>query len=156
MNDIAIFETGNGGDFVLQNDFQLSSGLFNNIYLCLFGGNILGSTEDAVLTGEERNDWWGNNLFYPNSPNVQFNSRFERALREVTLNSSGRSELENIARRDLQSLAVLGDIDVSAILSGNDKLELRIVITQKNTNIPEQFLLVWNQTRAELIVNRII
>lgn len=157
MNDITIYENGNGGDLVLtNNDLQLDAGLYNNVYLCLFGGNIEATSDEEVLPGEENRDWWGNRLFYEQDPNQQFNSLFERALNTTALTSAGISELENIAMRDLQPLQTIGNVSVNITLTGNDSLEMRIVITELDTNIPQQFMLIWNQTRNQIILNQII
>jgi len=157
MNDISLYESGNGGDLVLVNDdFQLVSGLFNNVYLCLFGGNIQGSTTDAVLVGEERKDWWGNKLLNSTNTDVQFNSTFENLLNTTALTSAGVSVLENAAKKDLQPLQEIGAIDVNILLTGADSLEMQIKITEKETNISQEFLLIWNETRDEITLNKVI
>ena len=149
-----MYETGNGGNLVLMNnDFQLSGGLFNNVYLCLFGGNREGHTQDAVLPGEERNDWLGNELLYSDDADVQFNSRFEEALLTTPLTSAGRASLERTALQDLQPLRSVADVSVEVVLTDVDKLELRVVLTELETNIPTEFLFVWDQTANEIVVN---
>ena len=98
--DIMIFENGSGGDLNLKNDdIETISGLMNQVYLALFGGNLEQNTSDDLSELEERNDWWGNSLLKKEN---QFNSNFERTLRTIPLNSSGLIKIENAAKEDLK------------------------------------------------------
>ncbi len=149
--DLTIYETGNGGDLVLiNNDLDVTIGIYNKIYLSLFGGNLQGSTSDVVLEGEKHLDYWGNTLFHSNDLNVQFNSRFEQALTQSVLTSAGLSTLENIASQDLSNL---GNVSVSASLETVDRLKLSIVLTGSEN---ASFLLIYDRLKNEVIIKRTI
>ena len=66
MGDLLIHSTGNGGDAnlvspldsVITNDFELTEGLFNMVFLAMFGGNPRNVTSENFDEGEQRYDWW--------------------------------------------------------------------------------------------------
>ena len=67
MNDLVIWETGNGGDAqLLGNDLATTDGLTNMPYLGWFGGNPGFITTGNELENEQRFDWWGNSLLLNN------------------------------------------------------------------------------------------
>lgn len=121
IQDILIYETGDGGDLSLQNDDIVSTeSIINSIYLALFGGNVEQNTTTDIAVGEVRNDWWGNAL------GLDFNSNFERTLDEVALNSFGVSKLEDAAKKDLQFLNDYTTFEVSIIIDTVDKMTLTV------------------------------
>ena len=98
--DIGLFESGSGGDFTLLNgDLVLSESLFNTVYIALFGGNVESSTVGNEIVGEERNDYWANELVYRNNPEKQYNSQTERTLNTTVINSSGRLVIEQAVKK---------------------------------------------------------
>ena len=102
--DIMIFESGNGGDFNIRNgDLDSVEGLTNQPYLAHFGGNKEASTTGEEAAGVERFDWWGNS-FLENEPGAQMNSELERALRDNSLSSKGRVQIERLAKQDMEFL----------------------------------------------------
>lgn len=107
--DHAIGESqGNGGDLqLLGNDLALVYGNENQVYLALFGGNVEQNTP-ALITNAQTEDYWGNNLFWPNDPSKQFNSNTERTLNTTALNSAGRITIENAVKSDLKFLVDMG------------------------------------------------
>ena len=69
MEDILLYETGNGGDLLLQNkDIELVNPLYQQVYVALFGGNIQAITKGDEIEGQIREDWWGNSLFFQEQP----------------------------------------------------------------------------------------
>ena len=57
MKDLAIYETGNGGDLLINNnDLSSVEILIHQVYLCLFGGNVEASTRGNELKSEKRED----------------------------------------------------------------------------------------------------
>lgn len=127
--DIRIQETLDGGDAVLRgSDLQMVDQLSNQVYFALFGGNVEENTP-AVVDIEnrvERFDFWGNSLFHSNEPDFQFNSNFERSLRDIALNTEGIQRLEQIASGDLAYLSEFGEVTVTII--AEDVNRIRIVV----------------------------
>ena len=124
--DVAIVETGNGGDLqLIGNDLQMVYGGENNIYLGLFGGNKKEVTKNKVVSAESF-DYWGNNLFYPGNQSVQFNSTTENAFQNLALTSAGRILIENAMKSDLKFMSDFGEVEVSASITATDKIEVLI------------------------------
>lgn len=146
--DIMIFESGSGGDLNLKNDdLETVSGLTNQVYLALFGGNIEQSTNENLNLLEKRNDWFGNNLL---PTEQQFNSIFEKTIREITLTSAGIQILENAAKKDLEYLSEYADIEISGSIVSRDRFELIINLIEPDDN-STKIKFVWDGTKNELI-----
>jgi hypothetical protein len=70
--DIAVRETGNGGEIQVKgNDLNMYFNGENNILLAMFGGNVDQVTKKRV-PGEQDFSYWANDLLYPNDPAIQF------------------------------------------------------------------------------------
>jgi phage gp46-like protein len=146
--DVAIYEAGSGGEWILKNDdIDTISGLTNQVYLALFGGNIEQDTSDDLLDLDQRNDWWGNFLLKEEN---QFNSTFERTLKTIALNSSGLSKLENAAKEDLQFLKEYADIEIDSQITGVNKMTLFVNVIEPNSQ-STKLKFVWDGTRNEII-----
>jgi len=119
--DLRLIENGNGGDLIRTiNDLNVINGLSNYPYIALFGGNVAQSTPQFREVGEESLDWFGN-VFLDKT--IQFNSATERTLNEVALNSSGRVQIEDAIKEDLEFFRKFGDIKVSTSIVATDKLK---------------------------------
>lgn len=157
MKDILLYETGDGGDFLVQNkDIELVNPLFQQVYLALFGGNVEAITKGNEISGEIREDWWGNSLFFLNSLSRQFNSETERILNETALNSSGRLDILMAAERDLKFLKNICDVTVNVVLLGNNKVMISVLLKQPQNQQDAQFQFIWNEARKEVILSKII
>lgn len=147
--DLKLKETGSGGDLIFSGgDIQLTSEIYNQLYLGRFGGNKKASTNDQFLENEERYDYWGNILFLSNNPNEQFNSRFEKSLNEIELSSSGRIKLERIANEDLNYLDGLSTHESEVVIESVDRIKLIDSITNKDNT---KFSYIWNEAKDEII-----
>jgi phage gp46-like protein len=151
--DVLIHESGDGGELQLRNeDLQISQALTNQIYLTLYGGNIEENTSDDLEEKERRQDFWGN---YYLEEEEQFNSNFERELKNQPLTANGLSRLEDAASQDLQFLSDYADIDVSASIPKPYKLELTVTLTQPDSeSVKVKF--VWDSQRKEFYQEKII
>ena len=159
MADLSIFESGNGGDVEIQGDnVELTEGLFVQVYLALFGGNVEADTldEDADDPTILNFDWWGNNLFFQDDPQLQFNSQTERTLNSVALTPAGRAEIEAAAREDLRFLRELGEVTVTVSIPDVDKVELMVTIQEPDEQQPQNFIFLWDGTKLETVINRVI
>jgi hypothetical protein len=59
MFDLAIIETGDGGDYQLKgNDLAVVNGSENMPYIAMFGGNIEATLNNIVQ--DQSLDYWGN------------------------------------------------------------------------------------------------
>lgn len=155
--DLSIFETGDGADVVIKsNDAQLTTSLYNQVYLALFGGNVEQTTLEADNSPEQelRGDWWGNSVLFPNDDEAQFNSLFERRLKETPLTSQGRSNLEDTVKNDLKFLGQVGEVSVSVQLRSNDQLLLNVGIQEPER--ANNFVFLWDGTKGEVIESQII
>jgi hypothetical protein len=123
--DIALVETGNGGDFeVKDNDIVLYLKGENNPYLGLFGGNVDQITPKQRVNGEQDLSYWGNALLFSDEPSQQMNSEVEKAFNEIPLTSSGRISIENIVKQNLAFLKPLGEVKVKVLIVDTDRITI--------------------------------
>lgn len=135
--DLLLTETGNGGDLVIRdNDLVLTSNLSNQIYLALFGGNIVDDN------GEQFNEYWANVQLSDESKYV---SQFERTLNEVVINSSGLQRLHEAANKDLEFLKKYVNYTLELSILNKDSISLYIDIKAPN-NVENKVSIVWNST----------
>lgn len=133
MFDLAIIETGNGGDLQLVgNDLAVVGSIENMPYLGMFGGNVEQSTSDVPVA--DAKDWWGNALLMKSDPSIQFNSTVERTINNTGLTSSGRVTIENAIKNDLQFLAPQATITVNVVIESDDRLNVSIKIVLNNNS----------------------
>ena len=152
MADLVVYETGNGGDVVKKgNDLQLTEDLFNQVYLAWFGGNVEASTTGEELPTEQRFDWWGNQLFFQDKPEFQFNSELERVLDSVALTSSGRVTIEEAAKRDLKYLEGFAEVSVSVSIIGLDQVQIDALLKEPDNIEAQIFRFIWDKTKGTLI-----
>lgn len=154
--DIGLFESGNGGDIaVLNNDIMLSEQLYQQAYLCLFGGNVEAVTRGDEPAGKYRQDWWGNSLLFGTVKSKQFNSATERALRENALNSAGRVSIIRAVESDLAPLKSIATVAVDAAIQGVNKITISISLAQPAAKTAT-LQLIWDNAKGEMIIDRII
>jgi len=147
-SDITIYETGTGGDLYLKNnDINLTTGLTNQIYIALFGGNKEENTSENLNVKDNRQDFWGNAYL---DSEYQFNSNFERALSTVALTSGGISKLEDAAKSDLKYLRNYADITVVGSIPEIAKFVLDITIKEPD-NQSTKVKFIWDGQKVEII-----
>ena len=164
MGDLLIHATGNGGDAnlvsplgsVVTNDFELTEGLFNMVFLAMFGGNPGNVTTETFEEGEQRYDWWGNSLFFNNVSELQFNSYTENILNNVSLTSQSREIIKGFVQKDLDFLSNLAETTVSVYLLDNDRIEIEVKLQELSNKQNSEFQFIWDATKSELIEKRII
>ncbi len=155
--DILLFETGQGGDFsIVNDDLLLGESFYQQIFLALFGGNIEASTKAQYLEGEERFDYWANALLWKNEPTKQFNSLTERVIQNTTLNSSGRLQIIEALKVDLDYLKVIADFTVDVEILGRDNLKIIVNFTEKLNQQDKSFQMVYDNAKNELIIEKVI
>ena len=143
MTDIMIYESGSGGEISIKSgDIETTDAIFNQFYMAHFGGNTEASTTGNEIEGEDRGDWFGNQYLNEDS---QMNSSLERTLNNVSLNSAGRVIIEREAKKDIDFLSDLGDLSVSAQITGNDKVIISDKINQSKVDF------IWDATKNEII-----
>lgn len=151
--DVMVFESGSGGEWNLKaNDVEYISGLTNQVYLALFGGNIEQNTDEGLADVEQRHDYWANAFILDEH---QYNSTFERTIMNVALNSAGVSKLENAASEDLKYLEAYADIAISGAVTGLGKFELTVQLDEPS-GISTKLKFIWDATKNELIEQRTI
>lgn len=155
--DLALFEEGNGGELIKQgNDLTLIGGWQNMVYLGLFGGNV-GAITKKRLPNEQDGSWWGNNLFYPNLPYLQFNSYTEAALKDNSLSSAGRINIQQAVIKDLEFMRDFANISVEVSIIGLNHVKITIFVKQPNNldgKVPDQyrsFVFIWDSTKQLLM-----
>lgn len=155
--DISIKSTGDGGDFILTgNDIETTSQLYNQIYLALFGGNVEGSTKREYAQGEPRLDWFANSILFDNDKQKQFNSSTERKLKNVSLTSSGRIEIEQAVIADLAYISELGKTEVEVSLLEENRLSIFVKILEPSGEQSQSLNFIWDSARGEIIKTEII
>lgn len=155
--DILIYESGDGGEWSIQNkDLALVETLWQQVYLALFGGNIEANTSPNVLITEERLDWWGNSLIYPENPEMQFNSNTERALGNTALNSAGRLTILRAVETDLDYLSPMLNYTADVELVTQDRIRIIVNFTPKGNNQNRVLVLVYDNAKNEVIIEQTI
>jgi len=154
--DLAIIETGNGGDLVLsRNDLALQGGWGNMPYLAMFGGNKEAVTQ-VRLPGEQGLDWWGNTLLMENNPGIQFNSVLERRLDEVPVNSAGRIQLEQAIKKDLAFMQDFARVSISVTIIADDRIRIDLSVRQPEEmlarvdDVYKEYIFIWDATKRVL------
>lgn len=154
--DVAVIETGNGGDLVLNgNDFASQGSWGNMIYFALFGGNVEGSTKENRLATEQDFTYWANNLCFRDNQSAQFNSETEAFLMKMALTSSNRVRLQQVVENDLEFLKGVAKFDIIVKFPGLDNVEINIreLVENSNSNIPDvfrEYIFIWNVTKRQL------
>lgn len=152
MRDLLIYETGDGGDLkVLNNDLALTTSLYNQVYLCLFGGNVEASTKGNELNNEKRFDWWGNSLL-----ELNFNSETERIINTVTLNPSGRLKILQAVKNDLKPIDLVANYNVNVYLESSYRFKIVINLTEKLNKQEKIIQILWDISKDEVILEEII
>ena len=155
--DIHLFETGSGGDFAIVNeDLLMGESLYQQIYLALFGGNIEASTKPSYLASEERFDYWGNSLIWKDAKTKQFNSETERTLGNVALNSSGRLSILQAVNNDLDYLKGVVDFTVEVGIESVSRISITVSFSEKTNQQDKVLQMVWNNSKNEVIITKII
>lgn len=97
--DVLMVHTPDGGEIVLENGGpRMSDGLFNAVYLSLFGGN----EEDSGLEGDKPLQWWGN--WSERKPGRRYRSETQYLMRSLPAVPVNLRKLEDAVGRDLQWL----------------------------------------------------
>lgn len=159
MADLSIFESGNGGDVERNGDnIVLTEGLFVQIYLAMFGGNVEGDTisEEISDPSIQNKGWWGNNVLFEDDPQLQFNSKTERTLNTTPLTPAGRQVIQAAVQEDMEFLSELGEVNVVVTIPDVDKVQIVVTIQQPTEEQPQNFIFLWDGTRNEVITNRVI
>jgi len=152
MTDLALYETGDGGDAVLlSNDVELTSAIFNMVYLAFFGGNPGAPTTGNENEGELRADWWGNALLFNNDESIQFNSSLEHALDTTALTSAGRVAIEEAAKKDLEFISELANVEVSVVIDSDNKVSIFVTLIEPSNLEEKSYQIIWDATKKEVI-----
>lgn len=132
--DLAILETGNGGDLSLKgNDLAVVSGFQNMPYLGMFGGNVEQSTTNIKVADSK--DFWANDLLMKSDQSTQFNSTVEKTINSTALTSQGRITIENAIKNDLKFLAPQALIKVTVTIVSTDRINVNIQIKVDTNDI---------------------
>lgn len=150
--DIRLKETGQGGDYILKNnDLFTTDGIFNQVYMALFGGNIQQVTPVERPANEEQFDWWGNRLLLPNQTQQQLNSLTERTLNEVQLNSTGRTRIAQAVSTDLNFMRSFAELTIEVTIPTVDTVQIRVHMQEPENKQGIEFIYLWDATRNEVI-----
>lgn len=150
--DIALLETGNGGDCqIVGNDLAMQGSWGNMVYLAMFGGNK-GYVTKARVPNQEVKDWWGNGLLFTNDSSLQFNSLTEWTLENVALSSEGRLQIESAVKQDLEFMKAFSELTISVTLYDVDKVKIFIRVDKKEnvstiySDQLNELIFIWDAT----------
>jgi len=150
-----IYEDGNGGQLLLQNnDIAQTESLSTLAYLLMFGGNVEGLTKKENNVGELSLDWWGNNKNTNSS--TWINSETEKTLRGIALSSGSRSIITDSVKKDITSLEEYGEVEVEVTLPRLNRVQITITIKEPGAKKSKRLILIWDATKSEIIEQRII
>lgn len=155
--DLKLIESNDGGDLVKNaKDLEVIFGFQNMVYLALFGGNVEASTPITRIASEQDFSFWGNNLLLPQEPGLQFNSKTERTLINVALNSSGLSIIQQAVESDLAFMKEFATIKVVVSIVGLDNVLIAVRVLQPDNLQEQDFIYIWNATRQELLQSEFV
>lgn len=151
--DILLYESGTGGEMkILSGDLVLVESLYNQVYLAFFGGNVEANTRGNELPGQQRFDYWANSLLFEGKPKKQFNSNLERTLSETVYNSSGRIEIENAAKKDLEVMNGITNTEVEVSVVSESRLRIRVILTGLDESEQGELQFIWNNAKKEIVI----
>jgi len=151
---IEMFETLDGGDYVVGEDDILLDNSLNSIgYTSFFGGNLKeNTTQGRKPSGAFYNDYWGNCDVF-NEPDLQFNSNTERQLAFTPIRSGNLGVFEQASQKDLQYLKTSGKastVSSSVKIVNPGKIKLDVTVKQPSKTEPEGFTIFWDETLQRL------
>jgi hypothetical protein len=142
--DLALLETGDGGDFTVNgNDLAVFYQDENEIYLRLFGGNKEADSKKNRRSGDQDLSYWANGILFNHDPAICFNSLTERTLDRTPITSQGIGTIENAIKKDLQGLPVI--ISVQMISDDRLRVTMKHTVTEKTVT----FALVRNTSTRD-------
>lgn len=151
-SDLKVFETGNGGDILVQgNDFAYVDGFQNMPYLAMFGGNVEQDTSQVGADDEQRFDWWGNGLIAAQA--AQNNSLTERKLGDTPITSQGRQLIEQSVRADVAFMQEFAVVDVSVRVVTDDWLNISMTIRQPGAVTNKDYQYIWDATKGQILAS---
>ncbi len=155
--DILLYMSLDGGELAVEaDDIALVDVLYNQVLLALFGGNVEAVTVGNEPAGAIREDWWGNNLLFPNDPGSQFNSLTEKALLDNVLNSTGRINITRAVEADLAYLKTIANISTNVVILSTNQVRIEVTLQQPNNQQNKLFVFIWDNAKNEMISSQII
>lgn len=149
--DVQVIETGNGGDLNIKgSDLAMVFSFENMPYLALFGGNKESSTRPR-LESEQAFDYWANSILFVSDPSIQFNSETERALETIPLTSSGRLQIEEAIKKDLEFMKPFAIVKVVTEIIATDVLRIAINIIKPDNLEEKQYIYIWENGRLDFV-----
>jgi hypothetical protein len=155
--DLGLFESGDGGELsIINSDLNLTETLYQTIYLHLFGGNVEASTLGNEIDGQERFDYWANELLFSERQSKQFNSETEATLKNVTVNSSGRLRIKSAVENDLSFLKNIINFKVNIVILSTDKIKIEVIATEISNQAERIFQYIWDNAKDEVVISKTI
>jgi phage gp46-like protein len=131
--------TSDGGEIeYLNGQPTMSDGIFNLVYLSLFGGN----EQDSGLQGDDNKQWWGN--FGETDVSKKYRSETQHLLRSIPAIPANMRRIEDAAQRDLAGLEVIKSATAAVSLVAMNKVAIDLEIeVRSGTRHQFQFLSTW-------------
>lgn len=147
MLNKTIYEDGNGGQLLIEsNDIATTESLYMLAYTAMFGGNINGDTEPKSDVVQLHYDWWGNNKDLSSS--TWINSKTERTLRGLALNSQAIEKIKQAVKSDVSFLQEYGTIAIDVAITSINTVNIDITLNQG-----DNVSFIWDSNRQEVIKN---
>jgi len=150
MLNFTLYEDGNGGQMVLQNNEILQTeSLATLAYLLMFGGNVAAKTQQDNPIGELRIDWWGND---PTENSEKWiNSETEKVLKGIEISSQSLYTIQQAVINDTKSLEQYGNVTVLVSFPNLNRVSIEITIEEPSKINGNRLIIVWDATRNEII-----
>jgi len=153
MLNYTIYEDGSGGQKLFRNnDIATTESLNTLAYLLMFSGNVEADTVKENNPANLRLDWWGNDP--AKNSDTWVNSRTERTLAGLALNTAAIFKVEEAVKADLKSLEQYGTVDVTVTLPSLNNLSILVQITQPDMADSVSLQLIWDASRNEIILRQ--
>jgi phage gp46-like protein len=136
VTDVALSQTNDGGEIsVVNGELGTSDGLFNAVYLSLFGGN----ERDGGLQSTQHLEWWGNKT--ETTPARKIRSATQHALRSLPAIPANLRRVEAAAESDLEWMIAAGIATAISAEAGMPalntvKLTVKLTINGEVVTIP--------------------
>lgn len=125
MINKTIWETGDGGSFVVDNDIKIDGGIYTAIYLAMFS-SVTPYFNNSVL-------------------DLSFDSQTEKILSESSTDDTGIENIKRAIKEDLNNINY-ATTNISVTIIDNTKIE--ITIEAKNNDTLQ---VVWDSTEKQVI-----
>jgi phage gp46-like protein len=134
MTDVRLRNTEDGGEIdVVSGQIQMDGGLFNAVYLSLWGGN----ENDSGLPVDSNKEWWANKI--EENVDRRYRSQTQNRLRSIPATPGNLIKIEDAVSADLEWMTkeLKTTLAVTCSMPGFNRILIKIVPTIDGQQMPD-------------------